>query len=681
MDKKVFEQEEKNLASTLDKVIKAKDVLENKLEGIGRENLGKLKDLRETPETSGLDFFMFLDQMHQDNLSFNLKDKFHRLEELGYLEKDPYFARIDLEDSTSREVKNVYIGKFGYTEKIPVITDWRAKIASVYYRYRYPQKDVKYQTPDGEISSDLNLKRTFEIDKGSIVKYYNNDLQLDESEIIAEKIEQRTGGVLEDIVETIQESQLDIIEADPRNICVVQGCVGSGKSTVAIHKLSHIFFNYPTLISPRNSLLVAKSQVLIGYLSTLFPKLGIFDINYKTLKELIINILFREELTQNIDLDDDTIEFFTKKDVEKLEYEVQMVHKELDKKIETLFQKEEFKSFKSYKYSERMTPFENITEIIVDLEEELSMQQEEVKENPKSIRALLHKENVKVLKKMITSLKKYRLDLKNSYFKKALKNLGIKPGSKLNYKDILIFLYIHLELVGLQKYKKFEYCVVDEGQDFNLLEYLILKKLVLFGRLCVLGDLNQGYTNEGLSNWDDLTASIIKDRKTDFYTLDTNYRSTKPIINLANTILKPFSEKYLPKSINRAGSKPKIVEFDNGEKMLSSLKSELVTDVKNLNKSVGIICYNENDFNNVQNIVNDLEIEKGRIIELQENKRISYIPKGVYYTMFNNCKGLEFSKVYVLGLNPKNIENENEAKKAFVSVTRAMNELHVYYVK
>ena len=252
MDKKVFEQEEKNLASTLDKVIKAKDVLENKLEGIGRENLGKLKDLRETPETSGLDFFMFLDQMHQDNLSFNLKDKFHRLEELGYLEKDPYFARIDLEDSTSREVKNVYIGKFGYTEKIPVITDWRAKIASVYYRYRYPQKDVKYQTPDGEISSDLNLKRTFEIDKGSIVKYYNNDLQLDESEIIAEKIEQRTGGVLEDIVETIQESQLDIIEADPRNICVVQGCVGSGKSTVAIHKLSHIFFNYPTLISPRN---------------------------------------------------------------------------------------------------------------------------------------------------------------------------------------------------------------------------------------------------------------------------------------------------------------------------------------------------------------------------------------------------------------------------------------------
>jgi len=681
MDKKVFEQEKSKLKDTLEKVICARDELENKLESVGRDNLDKLKDLRENPETSGLDFFMFLEQIHQDNLSFNLKDKFHRLEELSHLQKDPYFARIDLEEVSSEDTKNVYIGKFGYTEKTPVITDWRAKIASVYYRYRYPQKNVKYQTPDGEITSNLKLKRTFEVDGGSLVKYYNNDIQLDESEIIAEKIEQRTGGVLEDIVETIQESQLDIIEADPRNICVVQGCVGSGKSTVAIHKLSHIFFNYPTLINPRNSLLVAKSQVLIGYLSTLFPKLGIFDINYKTLKELVINIIFREELTQNVNLDDDAMGTFTKDDVIKLENEVQNVHNELNKKIVKLFEKEEYESFKSYKYSDRMTPFENLTEIISDLEEELSMQQDEVKENPKSIRALIHKENIKVLKKIITSLKKYRLDLKNSYFRKALKNLGIKHGVKLNYKELLIFLYIYLELVGLQKYKKFEYCVVDEGQDFSLLEYLILKKLVLFGRLCVLGDLNQGYTKEGIVSWDDLKTSIIKDRKSDFYTLDTNYRSTKPIIDLANDILKPHTENYLPKSIDRAGPDPETVEFIGNQELLTELKTELEKDVKDLNKSVGIICFEEHFFNSVKSIVDKLDLASDRVIELQEDKRINYIPKGVYYTMFDNCKGLEFSKVYVLGLNPEDIKSENAAKKAFVAVTRAMNELRIYYVK
>jgi len=681
MDRKALDQEKTKLKHTLERVLNAKDVLENKLESVGKDNLDKLKDLRENPESSGLDFFMFLEQIHQDNLSFNLKDRFHRLEELNYLEKDPYFARIDLEDAQSEEVKNVYIGKFGYTEKAPIITDWRAKIASVYYRYRYPQKNAKYQTPDGEVTTNLKLKRTFEIDGGNLVKYYNNDIQLEESEIIAEKIEQRTGGVLEDIVETIQESQLDIIEADPRNICIVQGCVGSGKSTVAIHKLSHIFFNYPTLIKPKNSLLVAKSQVLIGYLSTLFPKLGIFDINYKTLKELVINILFREELTQNVNLDDDTIEPFNKRDIEKLENEVRKVHLELNEKIEKLFEKEEFGSFKSYKYSDRMTPFENLSEIISDLEEELSMQQEEVKENPKSIRALIHKDNIKVLKKIITSLKKYRLNLKNASFKKALKNLGIKHDNKLSYQEILVFLYIYLEFVGLQKFKKFEYCIVDEGQDFSLLEYLILKKLVLFGRLCVLGDLNQGYTKEGLVSWDDLKSTIIKEKESDYFTLDTNYRSTKPIIDLANNILKEHSENYLPKSINRTGPDPEIIKFGGNQEMLTVLKTELEKDVKDLNKSIGIICFDDNHFIDVKSVVSKLGLNENRIIELQEDKRINYIPKGLYYTMFDNCKGLEFSKVYVLGLNPNNLKNENEAKKAFVAVTRAMNDLHVYYVK
>ena len=108
---------------------------------------------------------------------------------------------------------------------------------------------------------------------------------------------------LEDIVETIQKSQMDIIEADPRQICIVQGCVGSGKSTVAIHKLSHIFFNHSRLIRPERSILIAKNQILVGYLSTLFPKLGIFGLNYGTLKDILVRIIFSEGLGLAIDFD------------------------------------------------------------------------------------------------------------------------------------------------------------------------------------------------------------------------------------------------------------------------------------------------------------------------------------------------------------------------------------------
>ncbi|MFA6982158.1 MAG: hypothetical protein WC243_04000, partial [Patescibacteria group bacterium] len=265
----IYKEEETKLSDVKSKLGNAKDSLVSDIEKLGGENLDALRTYRESPETSPLDVLLFMEQLHEKNVSFNLPDKFKRLEEFENLLREPYFSRIDLENNENGELQKIYVGKFGFTDDAPVITDWRAKIASVYYRYRYPQRNVTYVTPDGVETRNLTLKRTFEIDKGQLIKYYNNDLKLDENEIISGKIEKRTGGVLEDIVETIQIGQLDIIESDPRQICIVQGCVGSCKSTVAIHKLSHIFFNYPELIHPERSILIAKNQILVGYLSTL----------------------------------------------------------------------------------------------------------------------------------------------------------------------------------------------------------------------------------------------------------------------------------------------------------------------------------------------------------------------------------------------------------------------------
>lgn len=264
MNQKVLQQEIAHLSGVLAKLEDAKSVLETAINKISGQSLQALKEFRESPETSSGDILQFFHELQQKEDSFSFANKFKQVEEFEYLLKEPFFSRIDLVERG--ESKSFYIGKFGYTEEKPVITDWRTKVASVYYRYRYPQKNVFYDAPGGREERDLTLKRTFEIDDGTMVKYYNNDIQLDESQIIAEKIEQRTGGVLEDIVATIQESQLDIIEADPRQVCVVQGCVGSGKSTVAIHKLSHIFFNFPKVIHPERSIFGSQKPNFGGLL-------------------------------------------------------------------------------------------------------------------------------------------------------------------------------------------------------------------------------------------------------------------------------------------------------------------------------------------------------------------------------------------------------------------------------
>ncbi|OGC45985.1 hypothetical protein A2V49_01930 [candidate division WWE3 bacterium RBG_19FT_COMBO_34_6] len=678
MDNLTFTEEKNKFEDTLNKVNKAYDVLNNSLKVVGKDNLEKLKDLRENPETSGADFHFFLEQLNQENTAFNLRDKLTRVDEFANMVKQPYFARIDIKNED--EKKSLYIGKFGYTEKEPVIIDWRAKIASIYYKYRYPQKKVTYIVDDNKFIYDLDLKRTFDIDNGVLIKYYNNDIQLDESEIILDKLSKRTGGVLEDIVETIQESQLNIIESDPRKICIVQGCVGSGKSTVAIHKLSHIFFNHPNLIRPERSIIIAKNQILISYLSTLFPKLGIFDVKYQTLRELMVHIIFRENLKLNYDFNNQNILNFDINKINDLRSDIDLIHESTSKKIIDLFLNQDFETFGGFKYSKINTPLENITEAINDLEEEEIMQRQQYEEDPKSVKSLFYKENIKVLKKIIKKLQSIKEELVHRIFINILKKYGINQNDKYGYYQTLLYLSIYLELFGFKKFKKYEYCVVDEGQDFGLLEFYLLGKIIIRGRFCILGDLNQSIFENAINDWDDIKTTIVDAKNSQRFILDTNYRSTKPIIDLANNVINKFTNNFLPKSINRNGSEPKINNFDNFDLLKQDLSSVIKDDYDNLDKSIGFICMTQRSFDYIKATLSNQDYDKNKIIELNQNNKINYIPRGIYFMHFNDCKGLEFSKVYILELNLSKINSYLNAKKAFVAITRAMNELIIYNV-
>jgi len=677
MESKIKIKEQKHLDLVLKKLKDANKILSKSIDALGKGTLERLRELREGGKTD--DFYVFFEQLHEKHEAFNIKDKYKRIEELSYLRKEPYFSRIDLHDKNTAITKRIYIGKFGYSEKNPVVTDWRTKVASVYYRYRYPQQNVEYETPEGKVTSDLKLKRTYEIDSGELLKYYNNDLQLDENEIILEKIEERTGGVLEDIVETIQESQLDIIEADPRQVLIVQGCVGSGKSTVAIHKLAHIFFNYPKIIKPERSILIAKNQILVSYLSTLFPKLGIFDLNYKTLSDLIINLVFREEIkiTTDFTLENKTSKFDTKKQ-SRLRKKIAFIHKTYETKIENIFKPEGFESFGGFKYTSKQTPFENVSEALKDMEEELSFQKQELKGNPKSPRTWFYKENISSLRRIIRKLLSLRNELKRKVVPRLVKEFGLDLKSKLNYQKTLIYIYVYASVIGFSKVIKYEYCVVDEGQDFSLLEYLVLNKFVIRGRLSIFGDLNQSMGDDGIANWEDIKKAVPEAAKASVFKLDTNYRSTKQIIDLANKVIGKYTTHFLPKSINRMGKEPIIELYKNEDEMLNDLQYQLSKDKAELDKSIGVIAFGDNLYNQCKQVIKKVGINKNKVIYLEDSNQIIYIPKGVYASEFKNCKGLEFAKVYVVGLNLKKVENFSKAREAFIAITRAMNELIVY---
>jgi len=684
MNVRVRKEEEKKLRSTINKVKKAKLNSEESLKVVSEENLERLKELREGGTGSYgyqmSDFDIFLEQLHQKNEALNIKGKYKTLEELEFLLREPYFSRIDLYDKNTKETNKYYIGKFSYTEKKPIVTDWRSKVASVYYRYRYPQRDVSYDAPVGKEIRDLKLKRTYEIQDGKLVTYYNNDLQLDESSIIVEKIKRRSGGVLEDIIQTIQESQLDIIELDPRQICIVQGCVGSGKSTVAIHKLAHIFFNFPKVIHAERCLLIAKSQILAGYLSTLFPKLGIFDLTYKTVRDVAYNFILQEEIRIKHDLADfsESDKFILSK-IKKLMAYVLSVQKSYEKKINDIFEDPELGVFASFKYSYNQTPYENITDILEDVLEELIVQKERLKKDPDSAQSWFYKGNIATLRKILRKVNLLKNEIKEKTLRNTAKEQGINLNEKLNYNETLAYLYIYSELVGIRKFRKYEYCVVDEAQDFSALEYLFLNKVVLRGRFSLFGDLNQTLQKDGIENWEAIPQVIKEANAAVKFELEKNYRSTVQIINFANKILRKYTKKYLPKSIKRVGAKPIYSLFKNKEDMLLEFEKSIKLETQKLDKSIGIICFSNKD--EVEETLTKIKSIQNILIKLDPSQKTSYIPRGVYVMSAEDCKGLEFSKVYVIGLNLKNLNTFLDARKAFVAVTRAMNDLLVFGVK
>lgn len=668
-----LEQEKTKLSTTINFVKEKKSSLEKALTSMGAITLEKLTELRRDAE-GGMDLIVALQRLNESNASFNLPDKYAQLEELAYLEKEPYFARIDLKDDKSSHP--YYIGKFGITDnEIPIVTDWRTKIASIFYKYRYPQKNVTYKTETDSYTYDLTLKRTYEIDDGELVKFYNNDLQFDDSSQISRKIEGRTGGTLEDIIETIQEGQLDIIESDPRQTCIVQGCVGSGKSTVAIHKLAHIFFNFPDLIHANRSILIARNQILVSYLSTLFPKLGIFDINYKTVKDLLIQFLYKEGLKVKFDFDlPSDLTTYTPDYIAKMRKEIAKLHTLAEESLESIFVDSKFASFGGFVYSSKNPVFANVSEIEGELNEEIILQKEFIKETDNTLKKEMHKENIKNLKKIMTSVSKVKHTLGTEY-QKLLKAYGLSEDKTLSYDQTMLFVVIYTEVYGFEKFMKFEYCVVDEGQDFSILEYLVLNKFVLFGRFCILGDLNQSYEKAGLTTWDDIQNAITEARNAKLFELTTNYRSTKEIIEFANTILSPYTSTYLPIPIERHGAVPSVKTYASTSELISSLIEQVTTDLVSLTKSIGVIVYDESLYNAADEALSSLLQDNDHFIKLDADKQIRYIPKGIYLTKFEDVKGLEFSKIYILGLKLADIKNFKNAKSAFVAVTRAMNEV------
>lgn len=638
----------------------------------------------------------------------------------------PYFARIDFKDNKKSECENFYIGKVGVLDfdQNVLITDWRAPISTLYYDSSLGNS--KYLAPDGEINGELKLKRQIIIEDGKLLDIFDVDAVSDD-ELLKPYLGASADSRLKNIVASIQSEQNAIIRTVINENIIVQGVAGSGKTTVALHRIAYLVYNYTKKYRPDQFMVIGPNKFFINYISSVLPDLDVGNAVQYTYEELAKNFV-----GENFNIQDPTnklVELISGKlPKEYLKYKTSMKFKEsIDnffKEYEkeffdkdglvvngfTVMKKEEilskYMTINSTDMSTRLqmtsknlsSSMKNNNEIYMKikqyfLELEKLCKDEEAKKKlfdkrwdtnkqletgfDKALKKYLNISNVKVLavyKSFIENIDRFSNLDKNIC--EELKKTTISNISKRNvdFEDIPGLMYLKLKLNGNNEFKEFVHIVIDEAQDFGTFNFFVLKELMNKSTFSIFGDLTQGiYSYRGINNWDEVNKEVFNE-ECKIMKLQKSYRTTIEIMLAANLVSK---------HLGLGEGKPVIRHGDDVclTKLTDENKNEYVfnlvnTYIKKSHKSIAIICKNPLETKEVHEFL----IKKGMSLEIITEDNESY-NGGICVVTSYLAKGLEFDAVIVYNANENcySSKSELDMKLLYVAMTRALHNLDLLY--
>ncbi|GMQ57543.1 RNA polymerase recycling motor HelD [Vallitalea sediminicola] len=217
-----------------------------------------------------------------------------RMKKLEMSVHNPYFGRIDFREKNQDKLENIYIGKASLMDTdsdedgVMIITDWRAPISTLYYDGNIGSVD--YNCPAGTIGGELLLKRNYKIENGHLDKITDIDVSAID-EMLLEALEDKKDTKLKDIVSTIQSEQNEIIRADLTKSLIIQGVAGSGKTTIALHRIAYLIYTYQHRYRPDEFMIIAPNKLFLQYIEDMLPELGVEDVEQTTMEVLTKDVV------------------------------------------------------------------------------------------------------------------------------------------------------------------------------------------------------------------------------------------------------------------------------------------------------------------------------------------------------------------------------------------------------
>ena len=282
LEREILNQKRKDILREVEEKRKYQDEIEMKLKMLTKESKGNYNQEKENTEKI-----------------YNLLKK--EIENYEEALREPYFGRVDFSEKFGNE-ENIYIGKKGISSSVDgeeIVVDWRAPVADLYYSGT--GGEAYYRAPMGVIEGELNLKRKFLYNNNDLEKIFDestnkiiiNDAEGSElvDEFLKINLEESRGKKLKEVVATIQKEQNDIIRW-PKNLpIIVQGSAGSGKTTIALHRLAYLLYRYRESMDGKDILVLAPNKLFLDYISEILPTLGSNDVKQTTFQELVIKEL------------------------------------------------------------------------------------------------------------------------------------------------------------------------------------------------------------------------------------------------------------------------------------------------------------------------------------------------------------------------------------------------------
>ena len=594
----------------------------------------------------------------------------------------PFFGSVEFVYDGEDEPEDFYIGIGNFARErgaLPLIYDWRAPVSSLFYDY--DKGEASYEAPGGRMDGEILSKWQYKIRGGKMTYEFESDVKIDD-DILKQELGANSDTKLKNIVRTIQKEQNAIIRNTKDKILAIQGVAGSGKTSVALHRIAYLLYHDRENLKSSNVLILSPNGVFADYISHILPELGEENIRemsfdlfaYRELKEIVgdcedrydqIERTVLNPKIQEICREKQSPEFVSKLDgfVLRLEDEL-MNFRDVEYRGCTLSEKEIIDLF-YFKFLDvpLLSRMHSVAEYFIDQVETLrdrDLSDEEREEVMECFRSMYETRDCYVLYSRFLEKEGYR----------PLPHCQIEKR-RLRYEDVYPVLYLKYTLYQCRNHHGIKHVVVDEMQDYSWIQYLLIHKMFPC-RMTILGDKAQTMEDETQDVLKFLPKIFGKDIRK--IVMNRSYRNTMEVAQYANH-LTGIEDMEL---FERHGEPVDERTFSSTEEALETVLEKWLNRREEFETEALIFLTEreaEHAFLYIEKRLKEIAPEAENQL-CYMNRDSQSFKKGLTVTTFYLAKGLEFDQVF--GIFEEDRESGLQCQAKYITATRALHELHMY---